>query len=77
MAKKITIKQLMKAAKSTQKELAITLGVTQATVSQILNPESDPKLSTLRRLSRALNQPIEVIAATYRDRDESDDCDEN
>jgi transcriptional regulator with XRE-family HTH domain len=72
MGQKPTAKQLMKAAKITQKTLATTLGISQAAVSQILNPESDPKLSTLRKLSRALGTDVGTLAATYIDPD--DDC---
>lgn len=69
MGKNQTLGQLMKAANITQQELADRLGVTQSSVSTMLNPKSNPRLSTLRKLSRELSVSIETIAATYEDRE--------
>jgi transcriptional regulator with XRE-family HTH domain len=71
MANIQTIRQLMKAANITQQQLADRLGVKQSTVSEMLNPKSNPRLSTLRKLARELSVSIEMIAATYEDRDTS------
>lgn len=76
MAEKQTIQQLMKSANVTQKELAVSLGISQAAISQILNPKGDPRLSTLRKISRELNISLETLAATYHDR-EDDRTDEH
>jgi transcriptional regulator with XRE-family HTH domain len=70
MTRQKTIQELMKAANITQKQLADSFGVSQARVSQMLNPKGDPKLSTLRKLSRELGISLETLAATYHDRDE-------
>jgi transcriptional regulator with XRE-family HTH domain len=70
MARQKTIQELMKAANVTQKELANSLGISQAAVSQILNPKGDPRLSTLRKISRELGISLETLAATYHDRNE-------
>lgn len=59
----------MKVANITQQQLANRLGVRQSTVSEMLNPKSNPRLSTLRKLSRELSVSLETIAATYEDRD--------
>jgi transcriptional regulator with XRE-family HTH domain len=72
MARQKTIQELMKAANVTQKQLADSFGVSQARVSQMLNPKADPKLSTLRKLSRELGISLEMLAATYHDREEDD-----
>lgn len=65
MGRKQTIQQMMKAANITQSELAERLGVKQPSLSRMLNPKSDPKLSSLLKLSRELGTTIEVIAAHY------------
>jgi transcriptional regulator with XRE-family HTH domain len=70
MARQKTIQELMKAANITQKELGERLGVKQSTVSQMLNPKGDPRLSTLRKISRELGISLETLAATYHDRNE-------
>jgi transcriptional regulator with XRE-family HTH domain len=69
MAKNQTLGQLMKTANITQQQLADRLGLKQSTVSEMLNPRSNPRLSTLRKLSRELSVSIEAIAATYEDRE--------
>ena len=61
----------MKTAKLTQTELASRLGIKQSTVSQLLNPSSNPRLNTLRRLSKELGVSLEELAATY---DNPDNC---
>ncbi len=66
----------MKTANITQQELAVRWGVKQSAVSQMLNPKSNPRLSTLRKLSKELAVSIETIAATYEDRESIAD-DEN
>jgi transcriptional regulator with XRE-family HTH domain len=63
------IKELMKAVNLTQREIAERLGVSQPTVSELLNPKTDPRLSTLRRLKMVFNCDLEEIAACYQDRD--------
>jgi transcriptional regulator with XRE-family HTH domain len=77
MARQKTIQELMKAANITQKELGERLGVKQSTVSQMLNPKGDPRLSTLRKISRELGISLETLAATYHDRHEEAQADEN
>jgi transcriptional regulator with XRE-family HTH domain len=67
MSEKPSIKELMAAAKVTQQELADRLGVKQSTVSGMLNPKTDLRLSTLKRLSRAMGVSLETLAATYDD----------
>lgn len=67
MSEKPTIKQLMAAAKVTQQELANRLGVKQSTVSVMLNPKTDLRLSTLKRLSRAMGVDLLTLAAAYDD----------
>lgn len=57
----------MKAANLTQKEIAERLGISQPTVSEMLNPKTDPRLSTLRRLKGVLNCDLEEIAACYQE----------
>jgi transcriptional regulator with XRE-family HTH domain len=61
------IKELMKVANLTQKEIAERLGISQPTVSEMLNPKTDPRLSTLRRLKVVFNCDLEEIAACYQD----------
>jgi transcriptional regulator with XRE-family HTH domain len=77
MARQKTIQELMKAANITQKQLGERLGVDQSTVSKLLNPKGDPRLSTLRKISRELGISLETLAATYYDRDEESTGEEN
>jgi transcriptional regulator with XRE-family HTH domain len=72
MARKLTIKELMAAARVTQQQLADRLGVKQSTIAGMLNPNGNPSLRTLRRLSRELGTDVGTLAATYND---PDDCD--
>jgi transcriptional regulator with XRE-family HTH domain len=44
----------------TQEELAAKLGVTQSAVARFEAGETEPKVSTLLRLSRALGVPLEL-----------------
>ena len=76
MTRKPTVKQFMKVANITQKQLAERLGVGQSTISQFLNPTSNPRLSTLRKLSKELGVSLETLAATYNDADDCDRTDE-
>lgn len=55
----------MKAANLTQKQLAVKLGVNQPMVSYLLNPKSNPRLNTLRALSRAMGISIDTLASAY------------
>jgi transcriptional regulator with XRE-family HTH domain len=73
MDEKPTIRQLMATAKVTQQQLADRLGVKQSTIAGMLNPKSDPRLSTLRKISRELSIPLETLASTYNDRNYRDD----
>jgi transcriptional regulator with XRE-family HTH domain len=59
----------MKSANITQQQLAERLGVSQPTVSTMLNPKSDPRLSTLRKLARALGITLDVVANAYEDKE--------
>jgi transcriptional regulator with XRE-family HTH domain len=68
MEQKLNIKQLMATAKVTQQQLADRLGVKQSTIAGMLNPKGDPRLSTLRKISRELGISLETLAATYHDR---------
>jgi transcriptional regulator with XRE-family HTH domain len=78
MSEKPTIRQLMAAAKLTQQQLADQLGVSQPSISQMLNPKTDLRLSTLKRLSRAMGVSLETLAATYNDpEDDEGGNDEN
>jgi transcriptional regulator with XRE-family HTH domain len=65
MARRQTIQQIMKAANITQSELAERLGVKQPSLSRMLSPKSDPKLSSLMKLAKELGTTIEVVAAHY------------
>jgi transcriptional regulator with XRE-family HTH domain len=67
MSEKPTIKQLMAAAKVTQQELADRLGVSQSRVARMLNPKADLRLSTLKRVSKAMGISWETLAASYED----------
>lgn len=70
MSEKPTIKQLMAAAKVTQQQLADRLGVSQSRVARMLNPKADLRLSTIKRVSRAMGVDWLTLAATYEDPDE-------
>jgi transcriptional regulator with XRE-family HTH domain len=65
MAERQTIQQLMKAAKITQKQLAEKLGKSQPTISEILNPKSNPTIRTIREIADALCVDIGLVAAHY------------
>jgi transcriptional regulator with XRE-family HTH domain len=78
MSEKPTIKQLMAAAKVTQQQLADRLGVSQSRVARMLNPKADLRLSTIKRVSKAMGITWEALAATYNDpEDEEGGTDEN
>jgi transcriptional regulator with XRE-family HTH domain len=65
MGDKPTLRQLMKAANVTQKQLAKMLGKSQPTMSEILNPKGNPTLRTLREIADVLQVEIELVAANY------------
>jgi transcriptional regulator with XRE-family HTH domain len=65
MGQRPTLKEIMKAANITQKELASRLGKSQPTMSEILNPKSNPTLRTLREIADVLRVEIAVVAAHY------------
>lgn len=78
MSEKPTIKQLMAAAKVNQQELADRLGVKQPYVSKLLNPKADLRLSTIKRVSKAMGVSWQDLAATYDDpEDDREGIDEN
>jgi len=45
----------------TQRQLATRLGMAQAAVARLERGDIEPKLSTLRRLSRELGVPLSVV----------------
>lgn len=67
MSEKPTIKQLMAAAKVTEEEVAERLKITQATVSRNLNPKANPRLNTIKRMSKAMGVRWQDLAETYED----------
>jgi transcriptional regulator with XRE-family HTH domain len=75
MSEKPTIKQLMAAAKVTQQQVADRMGVSQSRVARMLKPKADLRLSTLKRLSKAMGVSWVTLAETYEDPD--DDREEN
>jgi transcriptional regulator with XRE-family HTH domain len=78
MSEKPTIKQLMAAAKVTQQQIADRMRVKQSTVSVMLNPKTDLRLSTLKRLSKAMGVSWVTLAETYEDpEDDREGSDEN
>jgi transcriptional regulator with XRE-family HTH domain len=62
----VTLKELRKTAKQTQKELAIALGVGQDTISR-LEKRSDMLLSTLQHYVESIGGKLELVA-TFPDR---------
>lgn len=70
MSEKPTIKQLMATAKFTQQQLADRLGISQSRVARMLNPKADLRLSTIKRVSKAMGISWETLAATYVDPDD-------
>ncbi len=70
MSEKPTIKQLMAAAKVTQQQLADRMGVSQPSVARMLNPRTDLRLSTLKRLSKAMGVDLLTLAESYHDKDD-------
>jgi transcriptional regulator with XRE-family HTH domain len=46
-----------------QEELARRVGITQSYLSQLENDRKEPNLSTLRRISEALNIPLPFLMA--------------
>lgn len=48
----------------TQSELAIAAGVSQSTIAHIENGKKDPSLSTLKKISHALNVHIAILFAS-------------
>lgn len=64
----MNIKQLIKNASITQVELAKRLGITQQTVSQMINKEKDAlTLGYLRKISAATNIPLSVLIGENQD----------
>jgi len=61
----------------TMTEIAIKMNLTRSSVSSLLNPKRDPRLSTLRKLSRAYGITIEEVAENYIDKTINDPIDEN
>ena len=59
----------MKSANITQQQLAERLDIGQSAVSRMLNPKSDPRLSTLRKLAKALGMSIDAVASAYEDKE--------
>jgi predicted transcriptional regulator len=60
------LRALRKRAHLTQKELAIRAGISQALVARIESGDVDPRLSTLRKILKVLNEVTE-IKFTMRD----------
>jgi transcriptional regulator with XRE-family HTH domain len=78
MSEKPTIKQMMAAVDISQEQIALRLGISQSRVSRMLNPKADLRLSTIKRVSKAMGISWQDLAATYYDPDEeSGGTDEN
>lgn len=57
----ITIKNIRKQKKLTQKEFASLCGITQTYLSQIENNSKEPNLSTLKSISHNLDTPLPIL----------------
>lgn len=57
----ITIKNIRKQKKLTQKEFASQCGITQTYLSQIESNSKEPNLSTLKSISQNLNTPLPIL----------------
>jgi predicted transcriptional regulator len=55
------IKQLRKRREMTQEMLARTAGVSLAYIGRLETGHHDPKLSTLRKLAKALGVPVTAL----------------
>lgn len=65
-----SLRALRKRARLSQVELAEKSGMRQTTISALeLGKVPDPRISTVRRLARALRQPMPVVAAVFPDTD--------
>jgi transcriptional regulator with XRE-family HTH domain len=77
MSEKPTIKQIMAAVDISQEQIALRLGVSQSRVSRMLKPKADLRLSTIKRVAKAMGVSWQDLAATYHDPDEESLGDEN
>jgi transcriptional regulator with XRE-family HTH domain len=73
MSEKSTIKQLMASAKVTQQQVADRMKVSQSRVARMLKPDADLRLSTLKRLAKAMGVNWVTLAESYDDREDDPD----
>ena len=55
------IREIMKRKQITQEELSRTTGITQGTLSKIINEKKEITLTTARRISDALGYGVDYI----------------
>ncbi len=59
------LKDLIKQSKQTQKDISITLAVSQSLVSQWCIGKCEPKISQLKPLSKLLGVSLETLIACF------------
>ena len=65
---KTSLRKLRQKARLTQVELAERTGIRQTSISALeLGKVPDPRISTVRRLAHALDEPIHTVAAIFPD----------
>ena len=57
------LKRAMRVAKCSQEQLEAESGVSQATISRILNSKHDPAVSVVWRLAKALATSVDMLLA--------------
>ncbi len=60
------VRAIREAQGITQRDLATRAGITQAALFRLESGETDPRLSTLRRLARALNVTVAELIGEGR-----------
>jgi transcriptional regulator with XRE-family HTH domain len=61
------LEDLMKTQKLSQRKLAKIMGISQPALSSIMRRDGDPRLSSLRRLARAMGCDLATVIAHYDD----------